>query len=232
MFFLNWLFSKFRVDRSASSKPDKHALAKTAGSKSLSNETGRGPKTEVKIQGSREALYEVIRQSMTHCGILSASYKFKVLSLDRQGGSYLAMIDLTSIPGDAVLHLADMEAQIVQRAQGAHQIAVSAVYWRLNEMAAVSSALPSSGQAAAPLPAPPGARKPSLSEPIQAEEIAAFRRAMLAASTGGAPHSPEKNQPSRTGLRSPNHFQDFGDTSAVPSASHPALSSTQYGELR
>ena len=46
----------------------------------------------------REMLYVVIRESMMRAGILSAAYKFKVLSLDRKGRRFLVMM------GGIVLH--------------------------------------------------------------------------------------------------------------------------------
>ena len=42
----------------------------------------------------RELLYTVVRESLTAAGILSASYKFKVLSLDSRGRQYLIMMDI------------------------------------------------------------------------------------------------------------------------------------------
>jgi hypothetical protein len=189
----------------------------------LSNASNPGHQSELKIQGRREALYQVIRESMTHGGILSASYKFKVLSLDRQEGHYLAMIELIRKPGDPVLDLTEMESQIIQRARSIHQATVCAVYWRLNETAAV--ALPSTGQATSQALD----RKILPREPIQAEEIAAFRKALRSATA--VIDFPETTQPLRSGLRSSNHSQDFGDTEAVPSISYPTLSTTQYGDL-
>lgn len=38
--------------------------------------------------------------AMTRAGVLSASYKFKVLSLDRLGSEFLVMMDLTRVVGD------------------------------------------------------------------------------------------------------------------------------------
>ena len=42
----------------------------------------------------RELLYTVVRNAMTRAGVLSASFKFKVLSLDSRGRQYLIMMDL------------------------------------------------------------------------------------------------------------------------------------------
>ena len=47
----------------------------------------------------REMLYVVIRESMMRAGILSAAYKFKVLSLDRKGRRFLVMMDVARDAG-------------------------------------------------------------------------------------------------------------------------------------
>ncbi|MBP7573686.1 MAG: hypothetical protein KA777_06885, partial [Rhodoferax sp.] len=44
----------------------------------------------------RELLYNVVRECMMRAGVLSASYKFKVLSLDPRGRQYLIMMDLAN----------------------------------------------------------------------------------------------------------------------------------------
>lgn len=229
MFFSSWFFAKSRACKPALPKPGKQSFPKIQ--KSAPDEAGQGNKTELIIQGKREAVYQAIREVMTRSGILSASYKFKVLSLDRQGTSYLAMIDLTGVTSDAVLRPAQMETQIIQRAMNAHQITVCAVYWRLNAMTAVSKLSPSSLHAEIAVSGQVVNQKLPSGEPIQAEEIAAFRNAMLAATAGGSPPLTEKKISSRSGLRSSSHFRDFDDTEAVPSTSYPALSTTQYGDL-
>ena len=42
----------------------------------------------------RELLYAVVRDAMVRAGVLSSSYKFKVLSLDTHGRQFLVMVDL------------------------------------------------------------------------------------------------------------------------------------------
>lgn len=63
-----------------------------------------------------------------------------------------------------------MEALIVQNAKARFEITVPAVYWRLDEVAAAPVCLPA--QAA-----------PTRHEPIEAEEIVAFKQALLAAAS-------------------------------------------------
>lgn len=81
----------------------------------------------------RELLYGVIRESMVRAGVLSSSYKFKVLSLDAQGRQYLVMMDLDRDVEGHTSRLADIETQMAHSALARHDILVTAVYWRVNE---------------------------------------------------------------------------------------------------
>ena len=60
----------------------------------------------------RELLYAVVRDSMIRAGVLAASYKFKVLSLDAHGRQYLIMMDLANQSAGDTGRLADIEAMI------------------------------------------------------------------------------------------------------------------------
>jgi hypothetical protein len=85
----------------------------------------------------REMLYAVVRESMVRAGVLSASYKFKVLALDQRGQQFLVMMDLAREYGRDVNRLTETEALIAQTAKSRHDILVTAVYWRINEHVAV-----------------------------------------------------------------------------------------------
>ena len=85
----------------------------------------------------RELLYAVVRESMGRAGVLSASYKFKVLSLDARGRQFLVMIDLARGHGGETDRLAEIEAVVAQSAKARYDILVTAVYWRMNEHVAV-----------------------------------------------------------------------------------------------
>lgn len=86
----------------------------------------------------RELLYGVIREAMVRAGVLSSSYKFKVLSLDAQGRQYLVMMDLGRDVEGHTGRLADVETQMARSALARHDILVTAVYWRANEPMASS----------------------------------------------------------------------------------------------
>ncbi|SFU71625.1 hypothetical protein SAMN05216350_104131 [Polaromonas sp. YR568] len=198
-------------------------------------ETGK-----LKRHARREQLYVAIREAMTRAGVLSASYKFKVLSLDQRGNEFIVMMDLAKAFNGQPEQLGEIETLIVQNARARFEITVPAVYWRMDEMIAVSKPAPlsahdaaqpaSQGNAAAPAPAKPPAPR---YEPIQADEVAAFKQALLAASAEGPAVAPEKGVKVTSGPRSPRSYTlltGFEDTE-MPESNSPALSSTQYGDL-
>ena len=116
---------------------------------------------------------------MTQAGVLSFRYKFKVLSQDRRGNSFVALMDLTQVNGDGMASVSEMEALIVQSAAKRYDIAVSAVYWRFNEMEAVavnrsiadavSSVTPIArpARAASSIPAPTATTAPAMQPAMQ-----------------------------------------------------------------
>jgi hypothetical protein len=215
----------------------------------------------------RELLYTVVRESMMRAGVLSSSYKFKVLSLDGRGRQFLVMVDLARDHGAETSRLAEIEALIAQGAKSRHDIIVTAVYWRLNEHVAVGdpssrpqhavaqidsqpAALESSPAplASAPMPMEPKSATASRSryDPIQADEVAAFKAALAAgaanpagaaAAAVGVQHGPAHGASARTFDGSSKHgpqsytlLTGFEDTE-LPDSRAPALSGTQYGDL-
>ena len=230
----------------------------------------------------RELLYTVVRDAMMRAGVLSASYKFKVLSLDARGRQFLVMIDLARDYGGETSRLPEIEAMVAQHAKSRYDILVTAVYWRLNEHVAVgdpqthsvlksasskpmpleseqewAQAVPDS--APAPLvsqPAPlaqPAMLKTTMPErsrfdPIQSDEVAAFKNALAAgvanpaataaAAVGVVPHGASAKTfdgSERHGPQSYTLLTGFEDTEMTESGSGgrgPDLSGTQYGELR
>jgi len=154
----------------------------------------------------RELLYGVVREAMLHAGVLSASYKFKVLSLDGRGRQFLVMVDLARDCAMEPPQLSEIEAMVAQGAKARHDILVSAVYWRMNEYVAVgepkaptakvATAVPELDSRPAALdsgPAPLLAQPSSASaasrsrfDPIRADEVAAFKQALAAGATNAA----------------------------------------------
>lgn len=94
----------------------------------------------------REALYAVVREAMIRAGVLSSSYKFKVLTLDLEGLTHLVLVDLKA---DALRHVhggqSALENGMRQLAQQRAQLRVKSVYWRLMESgSSVAPAAPTS----------------------------------------------------------------------------------------
>ena len=189
----------------------------------------------------REQLYSVVRDAMTRAGILSASYKFKVLSLDPRGRQYLIMMDLSNQSAGDTDRLAEIESLIAQSAKSRHEILVTAVYWRVsaNVTAGLSSARPNSfGAPSRPAPlaarqsAPgPVAAHPSRYEPLQADEVMAFKNALATAAPATALVA--SGEIVKSGRRNPALQPDFENTELIdPEEKASPLSSTQYGDLR
>ena len=267
---------------------------------------------KVKRQVRREQLYSAIRESMTRAGLLSASYKFKVLSLDQKGNQFLVMMDVAPELATGPDKLSQTEALLIQTASVIYNITVTAVYWRTDHKASAKAAT-SPPVAATSVPAPqnysaedafaktqanplatllgaqaagtdqasvgaePDAKTDGRSglnstanptanpkakvsseasstavatantkpghDPLLEAEVAAFKRA-LAAPAKTAPSAAlqaayeadkadKLNQSAgRTGLRSYTLITGFEDTEMPDSPALPALSNTQYGDLK
>lgn len=198
----------------------------------------------------RELLYSVVRDTMIRAGILAASYKFKVLSLDARGHQYLIMMDLASSAAVDLSRLAEIEVVLAQAAKMQHDILVTAVYWRVNEHVSVglsSVPLAAAAQAQAPAPAEPASRVPASSvtpaqvpvpaaasgphyEPLHEDELAAFKRARSEATPVTPPGTPGTAVTS--GRRNPAPPEEFADTQIEdPDQPASSLSITQYGNL-
>lgn len=180
----------------------------------------------------RELLYVVVRESMTRAGLLSSSYKFKVLSLDSRGRQYLIMMDMARENIADSQRLSDIEIHIAKVAKSRHDILVTAVYWRVNEHVTTGlarTAPPVAAPAAGiglPRVVPPVQAAPSRYEPLQPDEVAAFKQALAAIQPPSGLSAP--GEIVRSGRRNPAP-QTFQDTE-MDDRNSP-LSGTQYGDL-
>ena len=256
MSLMSWLFPSRK--RSKHSPP---STTTTGGAQRKSSRDAAGAGSSAKRKSERaarrELLYAVVREAMVRAGVLSASYKFKVLSLDAEGRQFLVMVDLARGAGGDAANLAEIEALIAQSAKARHDMLVTAVYWRVNEHVAVgradvrrhtkaaSDSQPHADSVPADLhsvPAglvPPNGKGPAY-EPIQADEVEAFKRALVA----GSRPAPLTATPETEGAIGPDGklhhgprsytlLTGFEDTE-MPDADQKTqlLSGTQYGELR
>ena len=105
----------------------------------------------------REQLYVIVREAMVRVGILSAGYKFKVLSLDSSGQRFVVMVDLAPAYAADASQQRSIEALIAELARTRMEAGVHAVYWRVNgqiQAAPVPNFAASQGShAAGPVPA-------------------------------------------------------------------------------
>ena len=186
----------------------------------------------------RELLYAVVRESMARVGMLSSSYKYKVLSLDSRGKQYLIMMDLPREMAEHIGQLAEIEEIITQNARQRHHIEVTAVYWRINQLAKVVTSVlrkPRAEPELAAAPPPlsrvhaetevmarpaslPGERK-SRFEPIRPDEIHAFKQGL------GAGKKPAAFAPTEFPAT------EFEETQLEEENERLPLSRTQYGDL-
>lgn len=232
-----------RLDNLFSKKPaTKAAPVQDAGPTNLPPAEEQAFDRKTQRLERRELLYAVVRESMARVGMLSSSYKYKVLSLDSRGNQYLIMMDLPREMAEHIGQLAEIEHVITQNARQRHHIDVTAVYWRINELAKVATSVlrkPRTESELAPVPeqrpaveaepqAPlaPGDRKRRF-EPIRADEVQAFKQAQAAGIR--RPSSP----PSRPVADfAPTEFPttEFEETRLDEEERNP-LSRTQYGDL-
>lgn len=191
----------------------------------------------------RQLLYGVVRDSMIAAGVLAVSYKFKVLALDAAGRKYIVMMDLADKVTSDTAVLGKIEALMAQSAKMRHDILVTAVYWRVSDSLLDSSAsaqhvhttqvgrqaCESKAAGQPDWPAEEDQQIPRF-QPLQQDEVAAFKRA-LASASALMPLS-ESGKIVRTGRRNPAPPEEFEDTQMVDQDEHASpLGVTQYGEL-
>ncbi len=202
-------------------------------------------------QAMRELLYAVVRESMNKMGVLSSSYKFKVLSLDSRGRQYMVMMDVAKLETEDAARLSDIENLIAQTAKARNGILVTAVYWRVSEkvstqlphsqpMPLFSDSTPSPVRAAVPVAAAAVAataladvasvsRAPY--EPLHPDEMAAFHQALAAASQPSRSPLGPLADTVQTGSGPVPVSRDTGFPDTELDERAAPLSATQYGEL-
>ncbi len=230
MSLFNW-FSKKESVKSASSidqKPIRVAsglIASVDGRAPAPNPEPPSHRRAERVE-RREQLYGVVRDAMTRAGVLSASYKFKVLSLDSRGGSYLIMTDLSSQASIDTQRMAEIESLIAQTAKSRHEILVAAVYWRLSDhvTAGLSAKLPQ--QASAPVSA---SNAPDQPQAVDLTEVLAFKSAFAAVAVA-TPLS-ASGEILKSKRRNPNPQPQFENTEILGADDRVPLGATQYGEL-
>ncbi|GGH65090.1 hypothetical protein GCM10010975_32540 [Comamonas phosphati] len=216
MFLLQWFSRKPRRERGSQA----HAAVDSArGDSDLHGKSA--PTRRSQRSQRREQLYGVVRDAMVRVGILSAGYKFKVLALDAAGHRFVIMVDLAPAYVAQATRLKEIEDLIAELAKARLQVVVPAVYWRVGDTGKTQPAEPGSSRsaalqqrepqaAAAKAPSRAGSADAPPFEPIDAQEMDAFKQAVAAAAAQGR--------------RAPG--PDFAASEL------DLLGGTQYGELR
>ena len=219
-------------DRGSRSLPAVSRPLRSSSSRPAADPGPRSEERKIKRHARREQLYAAVRESMTHCGVLSASYKFKVLSLDQRGDEFLVMMDVDQSLGSQPGKLVDIENKIIHNAKARFEILVTSIYWRTDTRSTVGrrkEADPTSahtGDSARQQPP----KTPSRYEPVLDDEVAAFKQALAAASARG-PVAVDGAGKIRSGPHSYTLLTGFEDTEMPESPTAPVLSNTQYGDL-
>lgn len=240
MTLFNWFFRKSNAAPPArgSDGGERNGGGRTPPPERDIDPVNRAETRKARRHARREQLYVAVRESMTRAGVLASSFKFKVLSLDQHGNQFLVMVDVAPVLGRQPEKLAEIEGLITRTASARFEICVTAVYWRMDPGAAaaiVKAAARKASEAPAMVGAPampPIMQPPGMPryEPIQDDEVAAFKQA-LAAASGNHRATLDSSGKSRTGLHSYTLLTGFEDTEATESGAAPALSTTQYGDL-
>ncbi len=184
---------------------------------------------------NRAHLYAVVRECMTRAGVLSASYKFKVLALDRRGTRFLVMVDVAREAGGDSARLSEIEALMAQTCKARHGIHVEAVYWRMHDHVAVGVPQRSvvSNKLAPSFASAPQARaeRPSQSQHdrVADEEVIAFKRALAGGVSARVPTvQPPAARANRVTDAEPSEDGGHRGRDSAPAA----WGSTQYGDLQ
>lgn len=228
MSILSWLF------HDKSSDPAASANASAAGQTPVQSGAAQpDPMEELKEQRHqhRENLYEVVRSVMLRSEVLTSNYKFKVLSLDVRGRQFMVMIDLLNDQALPPQRWAGVEQLMATTALQHHDLQVKAVYWRLMMAPSEVTSSPAAEAAPATAPAATAAASPAAAaaviapalhgfEPINQDEVMAFKRAIEGAAPSPGP------------ARSETPAHGYEDTQLMePEPEVSPLSKTQFGGL-
>ncbi len=241
MSLFNWFFRK------PSTEPG-HGVSGEAGQPAPAprREPGQGAARRSERSERREQLYGVVRDVMVRAGVLSASYKFKVLSLDQVGQRFVVMMDLARAYAGETARLSEIEIMLAQAAKARMGAVVSAVYWRISDQIGVAQGQQAMAAARAPRPGAAPVAVPAMElaqqrrrqdaayEPIDEQEMAAFKMAVAAAP---ASHGAGRPAQDAATVRRSGPLLGPGAGDRPSGFSHSELGQldlgvTQYGDLR
>jgi hypothetical protein len=220
-------FSLFgnKASRPAETLPDHPGFGNDGNTQPISPAGGR---RSLRL-GQRELLYGAVRDVMLRAGVLVASYRFKVLSLDAQGREYLVMMDLLKADMGDLKRLGEIESMLVQAAKVRHDLMVTGVYWRHSgQIPNVGAPRAPDRVAITPAPVSPQSNAGPTTRRVPRDEIETFQPTVNSVDTG---------KPDKIGVTDARRNQrasspEFEDTKIIrPAEARSQLSATQYGDL-
>lgn len=179
-----------------------------------------GASARTRAAPRRELLYATVREALAAAGMPSAYYQAKAVSLDGGGQQFMVLMDVAGPPGIDAKRLNQLEALMVQAVNAQAGITLAGVYWRIDPQAllartaswpgragvaarktapggalpATPATAPASSAAAGAAGARTGQQRPSrmreIFAPIEADELAAFKRAKAKAAGEHVPEPP------------------------------------------
>ena len=134
--FGNWFSKKSAAAGGFASDSEIFDQGQSAKSAAAGSRNPAGRKS-VRLE-QRELLYSVVRETMARLGLITSSYKYKVLSLDPQGRQYLIMMDIKQDMQNQAPLISKIEYLLTQEAQSRHDIQIAGVYWRFSDNKALA----------------------------------------------------------------------------------------------
>lgn len=105
------------------------------------------------MRANRELIVKIVRDAMLLSEVLSGSYKFKALSLNREGDKFAVLLDIPAPLRGGPNRQMDVELLVKRLARERHAILVTSMYWRsagvhdrMPVTSAVSRARPTPGR--------------------------------------------------------------------------------------
>jgi hypothetical protein len=185
----------------------------------------------------RERTYVVVRDAMARAGVLSANYKFKVLSLDAEGQRFVVMMDVAREYAGDTERMIMVETTITQSAKVRLDLQIVAVYWRINPQ---MSAMGMASRNQRDRQAAPAATVWQNEIPVKGRRMADRPVARLQDEQVSSAHStgsrvetpaPQRTETTLEDARLAAAKTQEPDFAPTRPASHQDLSNTQYGDL-
>ncbi len=126
------LLSLFNLFFKLSSKVDKKSEHSSAarGAAARRSEPAQKAAARARMRTNRELVVKIVRDAMLLSEVLSGSYKFKALSLNREGDRFAVLLDIPTPLRGGPNRQMDVESLVKRLARERHAIVVTSMYWR------------------------------------------------------------------------------------------------------